>query len=419
MKQTQMIKLIMLILAFLPGVVFAGVRSGDTAWMLTSTALVLFMTPGLAFFYAGMVRRKNVVATLFQNWLAIPVLGLLWAVVGYSLAFPGDLSHLMLKGVSTYPQAGQGIPHSLFMMFQMMFAIITPILMVGAFVERTCFKSWIVVMVLWSLCVYYPVCHWVWGDGGWLGKLGVADFAGGFVVHMTAGFSALIAAIIIGKRKDGSGAGNYDTGMVALGTAILWFGWFGFNAGSALGANKQAIIAFCNTFFSGAAGLLTWMLVDWLKDGKPTLTGACIGAVVGLVVITPGAGLVAMASSIVMGGLGGVISNFAARFVKKSLKIDDTLDVFACHGIGGLTGLILTGIFAERAIGGMRGLLEGSSKLLINQLIGIGAVALLSMIATAIILKVVGAVLPLRVTAARESAGLDSSCHGEKVSDDS
>ena len=410
------------ILALMPAMAHAKpgvVDTGDTSWVLISSALVLLMTPGLAFFYAGMVRSKNVVGTLAQNMVALAVIGILWVVVGYSVAFVGDqhggfmgdFSAMMLNGVGMEPVMGQTVPGLAFMAFQMMFAIITPALMTGAFAERVNFKAWILVLILWSLAVYSPVAHWVWG-GGWLSKLGAQDFAGGFVVHMTAGFSALVAAILIGKRNDATSK-PYDTGMIVLGTSLLWFGWFGFNAGSALTAGGLAAHAFVTTFISAAVAMLGWMLVDKSKDGKPTLVGGCIGIVAGLVAITPAAGFVTVQSAMIIGLLAGVLCNCVARAVKTKFGVDDTLDVFACHGIGGLIGVVSVGIFGTAAIGGADGLMAGSSALLKTQLMGAGAVAVYAMVATFVIIKLVGMLTPVRVSSVEESAGLDSTQHGE------
>ena len=410
------------LLAPLPA--FAQVDSGDTAWMMISTALVLLMTPGLAFFYAGMVRRKNAVSTLYQNIVALGVIGLAWVVIGFSLAFSGgsgfigDTAKVMLNGVGQEPDGSATIPFLLFMMFQMMFAIITPALMTGAFAERVRFKSWLLVLLLWSICVYSPVAHWVWAPTGWLLAKGALDFAGGFVVHMTAGFSALVAAIVIGKRSDfGKTHKPYDVGMIVLGTSLLWFGWFGFNAGSALASGGLAVQAFTTTFISAAAAMLMWTLVDNIKDGKPTIMGACIGIVAGLVAITPAAGFVTPASAIVIGLLAGSICNIVARMVKNTFKIDDTLDVFACHGIGGLLGIIMTGLLATKAVNsaGADGLLNGGSALFAANLTGAVSVAVYSMVVTFIILKVVNIISPLRVSSSDESSGLDSSQHGESI----
>lgn len=403
----------------------SAVQHGDTAMMLFSTALVLIMTPGLAFFYAGMVRAKNAVSTAFQNFVALGVVGVLWIVIGYSLAFSGgngfigDTAFMMFEGVGLQPSEGSTIPHVVFAMFQMMFAIITPALITGAFAERINFKAWLIFMPLWSILVYSPVAHWVWAGSGWLFERGAQDFAGGLVVHMTAGFSALVAAIVLGKRKDfGQAIKPYNVGMVLLGTSLLWFGWFGFNAGSALSSGEAASQAFTTTFLSSAAAMLTWILVDTMKDGKPTLMGACIAVVAGLIAVTPAAGYVSVGSSLIIGLCAGVLCNFAARIVKGVFKIDDSLDVFACHGVGGTFGVLMTGLLASSAIypAGKDGLLMGNgSELFMTNLTGIVAVAVYSMVVTFIILKVVGAVTPLRVSSADENAGLDSSQHDEKI----
>ena len=409
----------------LPLPVFAAVDTGDTAWMLISTALVLLMTPGLAFFYAGMVRSKNAVSTLYQSIIALSVVGVLWIIIGYSLAFSagsdfiGDAAYLMLNGVGQEPSSPTAtIPHILFVAYQMMFAIITPALMTGAFAERVSFKAWIKILILWSIAVYAPVAHWVWAPTGWLAQKGALDFAGGFVVHMTAGYSALVAAIVFGKRKDAGKAHKpYDIGMIALGTSLLWFGWFGFNAGSALGANGLAAQAFLTTFAASAVALLAWTLVDTIKDGKPTLMGGCIGVVAGLVAITPAAGFVTVQSALIIGLMAGIICNLVARAVKGTFKIDDTLDVFACHGIGGTIGTIMTGLLATKAVNaaGADGLLNGGDVLFTANLTAAIAVAAYSIIVTFIILKVVGAVCTLRVATKAEDAGLDKSEHGEEI----
>ncbi len=419
-------KLLLLLVLLLPFPAFAAdINSGDTAWMLISTALVLLMIPGLAFFYAGMVRRKNAVSTLYQNVIAMGVIGMVWAVAGYSLAFSagsewiGDMTYAMLVGVEQAPvDANATIPHLVFMMFQMMFAIITPALIVGAFAERVRFTSWLLILVLWSVVVYSPVAHWVWTPGGWLAKSGALDFAGGFVVHMTAGYSALVAAIMFGKRRDfGQAHKPYDVGMIVLGTALLWFGWFGFNAGSALSSGGLASQAFANTFLSAAAALLMWTLVDKIKDGKPTTMGGCIGIVAGLVAITPAAGYVSTSIAIAIGVLAGSVCNIVARMVKGQFKIDDTLDVFACHGIGGTIGIIMTGLFASKAINaaGADGMFNGGDTLFTANLTGAFAVAIYSMVATFIIIKVVNVISPVRVSDKDEVAGLDDTQHGEVI----
>ncbi len=400
----------------------AAVNSGDTAWLLISTALVLLMTPGLAFFYAGMVKSRNVVGTLAQNMVALAVIGVLWVAVGFSLAFSGnqfngfvgDFAAMMFAGVGQEPAPiAATIPYNLFAAFQMMFAIITPALMTGAFAERVRFKAWLAILILWSLAVYSPVAHWVWG-GGWLAARGAFDFAGGFVVHMTAGYSALVAAIMLGHRHDKT-AKPYDTGMVVLGTALLWFGWFGFNAGSALTSGGLAAQAFMTTFVAAAVAMLAWMFVDKTKDGKPTLMGGCIGIVAGLVAITPCAGFVTVSSAMVIGLAAGVLCNLAARIVRHKFNVDDTLDVFACHGIGGTIGVIALGLFSDQAVNGIGGIgfFSGSSDLLKAQLTGVGAVAVYAMVATFVIIKLVGMFTPIRVDASEESTGLDATQHGE------
>ncbi len=418
-------KYLPLLFLLIPFPAFAAINSGDTAWMLTSTALVLLMTPGLAFFYAGMVGGKNAVSTLYQSVIALGVIGVLWFVVGYSLAFSsgsgflGGMDYAFLSGVGQDPVDGNAtIPHILFMAYQMMFAIITPALITGAFAERVRFRAWILFMVLWSLVVYSPVAHWVWTPGGWLAQKGALDFAGGFVVHMTAGYSALIAAIMFGKRSSfGKTAKPFSVGYVVIGTGLLWFGWFGFNGGSALTAGGLASQALVNTFFSAAVAMLVWTLVDAQKDGKPTAVGGCIGAVAGLVAITPAAGYVTAGSALLIGALAGAICNIVARMIKGKFNIDDSLDVFACHGVGGTIGVLMTGLLATKAVNsaGADGALNGGTALLHANITGALAVAIYSMVATFVILKVVGLLTPLRVSTSEESAGLDGSQHGESV----
>ena len=413
-----------LIASLLPVPALAAINGADTTWVLISTAMVLIMTPGLAFFYAGMVRSKNVVSTLSQNFIALGVIGLVWAIIGYSLAFGkgdayiGDTANYMLRGVGMEPEGTATIPPMLFMMFQMMFAIITPALMTGAFAERVRFQSWLVILVLWSLAVYAPVAHWVWTADGFLATKGAQDFAGGLVVHMTAGFSALAAAIVIGKRRDFGAAGSnkpYNLGMIALGTTLLWFGWFGFNAGSALAANGQAVQAFTNTFLASAAAMVMWTLVDHVKDGKPTLVGGCIAVVAGLIAITPAAGYVTAESAIIIGLIAGFVCNQVARLVKGRYNIDDSLDVFACHGVGGLIGVLAVGFLGDAAIGGANGSLNGGETLLGSQATAAAIVAIYSMVVTVIIIKIVSAIMPIRVTDAEEKTGLDATQHGETI----
>lgn len=402
----------------------ANVNTGDTAWVLTASAMVLLMTPGLAFFYAGMVRSKNVVATLYQNVITMAVAGLIWAIIGFSLAFSNGGAYLggthlaFLKGVGQNAEGAATIPYLLFMAFQMMFAIITPALITGAFVERVRFVPWLIILSVWSLVVYAPVAHWVWGPGGWLSNRGALDFAGGLVVHMTAGFSALVAALVLGRRKDfGTAHRPHDVGMVVLGTALLWFGWFGFNGGSALGANGVASHAFVTTFLSSAVAFLVWVLFDSIKDGKPTIVGGCIGVVAGLVAITPAAGYVTPAASLFIGATAGLLCNLVARLIRGVLKVDDSLDVFACHGIGGLLGVIATGLFATSSVNssGADGLLNGGDLLFGANMLAAFVIAVYSMVATFFIIRVVDLLIPVRVSDEDETTGLDTTQHGESI----
>jgi Amt family ammonium transporter len=404
-----------------------NVNSGDTAWMLVATALVLLMTPGLAFFYAGMVRAKNVVSTLFQSFSAVAVVGILWAVIGYSLVFSGDVAGLIgnldwafLKdvGITPHKTFGSTIPHVLFMSFQMMFAVITPALITGSFAERINFKAWVPFMALWVLLVYCPIAHWVWGTDGWIAKLGGLDFAGGLVVHMSSGFSALAASLFLGRRwdhKQGPTKG-YNLALVALGTTLLVFGWFGFNAGSALAANGLAAQAFATTFLGCAGSFFAWMMLDWILE-KPTFVGSSVGAVAGLVAITPGAGFVTLSSALIIGLSAGIICNFSVRLFKtKFHAVDDTLDVFACHGVGGLLGTVLTGVFATTAVNPTigQGLLYGDSKIFWANLTAAGVVAAYSLFSTVVLFAIVRVFVPLRVPKETEEMGLDS-IHGEEI----
>lgn len=410
-----------------PAAPAATINSGDTAWVLAASAMVLLMTPGLAFFYAGMVRTKNVASTLFQSFVALSAIGVLWCVVGYSLAFSGkgsligNLDWLMLSGVDQTPFSDYSatIPHILFMAFQAMFAIITPALISGAIAERLSFKGWVLFACLWSLLVYSPVAHWVWSVGGWIRAMGGLDFAGGLVVHMTAGYSALAAVIALGKRRDFGKVETkpYDVGYVLLGTGLLWFGWFGFNAGSALAANGLAAQAFINTFFASATGGLAWMAVDTFVKGKPSAIGFGIGVVAGLVAVTPACGFISSGSSLFFGLLAGSICNFASIVVKEKLKLDDTLDVFACHGVGGTLGTVLTGVFALKSVNeaGADGLLAGSATVLTANLAGSAAVAVFSAIVTFVLVKAISVIVPMQVSESDENSGLDLSQHGEVI----
>lgn len=404
------------------------IDTGDTAWVLISAALVLLMTPGLAFFYSGMVRVKNVLATLFQNFAALGAVGFVWGAIGYSLAFSGkgnpyigDFSWVFLNGVGQEPNADYAatIPHIAFMLFQCMFAVITPALITGAIAERLSFKAWVAVLALWSIFVYSPVAHWVWAVGGWIRELGGLDFAGGLVVHMTAGYSALALAVMLGKRKDfGTGEFRpYDSSYVIIGTGLLWFGWFGFNGGSALGANGLAAHACATTFFAAATAGIAWAIMDTISRGKPSAIGGSVGVVAGLVAITPAAGFVPLWASFVIGGVTGLICNKAAVVVREHLKLDDSLDVFACHGLGGTIGAVLTGVFASKAVNpaGADGLLYGNFSILKANIYGSVVVIGYSVIASVLIYKFVSWIEPMRVSYEHEDEGLDASQHGEVI----
>ena len=403
-------------------------NTGDTAFMLISTALVFFMTPGLAFFYGGLVRRKNVVNTMMA---CVAIMGLsvvMWTLFGYSLSFGGnhggvigDFRWFGLNGVGmeTGPYADT-IPHLVFCAFQMMFAMITPALITGSLVGRMKFKALFIFIALWSVIVYYPLAHMVWGEGGFLAEIGSVDFAGGDVVHISSGISALVLAIILGRRR-GYEQVTYrihNIPFVVLGACILWFGWFGFNAGSALGTNGLAAHAFMTSAISAAAALLSWMLIDVIKEGRPTLVGASTGLVVGLVAITPGAGFVPIWASFIIGALVSPICYFGVALIKKKLKIDDALDAFGCHGIGGIWGGIATGIFAKSSINDVAqwdGLIFGDYHLFVAQIIGILVTIAIAVVGTLICVAVVRLFTPLRVELKDEQLGLDLSQHGESA----
>jgi len=402
-----------------------AVDTGNTAWLLLCAALVMLMTPGLAFFYAGMVHRKNVVSTLLQNYVALSLVGLVWVIVGYSLvfsegsAFIGTFEFAMLDGMATQMYGDTGIPLMAFMAFQMMFAIITPALITGAFAERVNFKAWLFIMILWSVVVYLPVAHWVWGPGGWIAADGGLDFAGGLVVHITAGFSGLASGLLFGRRANRGHIRPNDVTLIMLGAALLWFGWFGFNAGSAITTGALASYAFVNTFVAGAAAFIAWMVLEWLVEGKPTAVGSAVGIVVGLVAITPAAGYVTVQSAIIIGVVGTLVAFFATQKIRKITHLDDALDVFGCHGIGGVVGAILTGVYATKevnpGISNEGWLISGDSTLFVANLTAVGVVALYAFIATIIIVKLVNLFIPIRVSAEMESHGLDAGIHGESV----
>jgi Amt family ammonium transporter len=398
----------------------------DTAFVLVSAALVMLMTPGLALFYGGMVRSKNILATLMENFILLGVVGVLWAVYGYSLAFGPDLGHFIgsldyfgLMGVGTEPfkAYSETIPHQTFMIYQAMFAIITPALITGAFAERMKFSTFLVFMVLWVTLVYCPVAHWVWGDGGWLKGLGALDFAGGTVVHINAGIAALAAALVVGKRQ---GYGNHATfiphnlPMTILGAGLLWFGWFGFNAGSALAAGALASSAFTATHLATAAATLAWVGTEWLVRGKPTTLGAASGAVAGLVAITPAAGFVGPMSAILIGIGAGVIC-YLAVLVKPRLGYDDSLDVVGVHCVGGVWGALATGLFASKLVNpaGADGLFYGNPGQFLIQVIAVVVTMAFSFIVSYILFKILDATMGLRVTADDEVAGLDITEHQE------
>ena len=399
-------------------------NSADTAWILLASAMVLVMTPGLAFFYGGLVRERQVVNTIKMSFVSLGVTAVLWALVGYSLAFApgtslvGDLRWAGLSGVGLEPgPATDGIPHLAFMLFQMMFAIITPALISGAVVGRMRFRAYVLFIALWSLLVYCPLAHWVWGPGGWIGEMGALDFAGGTVVHISAGVAALVAARILGPRRpidDGSDDEPHNVPFVVLGGSLLWFGWFGFNAGSALAVDGVAVIAFVTTMLAASAAVAAWVFAETLRSGKPTATGAAIAAVVGLVAITPAAGFVTPGAALLIGAIGALASYLAIDVLRRT-GLDDTLDVFACHGLGGIVGALLTGIFSTTAVNpaGAPGLLQGGAGLLTAQAIGVIAAALFSALATAAILGVVSLLVGLRTSEQAERIGIDLSEHAE------
>jgi Amt family ammonium transporter len=399
--------------------------SGDTAWLLVSTVIVLMMSiPGLALFYGGMVRKKNVLNTTAMVFVSVAVLSVVWMLVGYSLAFTdggdlqpyiGGLDKVLLGGVTKDALSGT-IPETLFIVFQMTFFAITPALIVGSVVERMKFSSLIVFMVLWSLIVYAPVCHWVWG-GGFLSKDGVLDFAGGTVVHINAGVAGLVAAIVLGKRK-GYGTENmapHNLVLTLIGASLLWVGWFGFNAGSAAAANSSAANAALVTQVCTAAAVIGWLVVEWIVHRKPTVLGATSGAIAGLVAITPAAGFVDATGALIIGLVAGVVCYIFATGVKRALGYDDSLDVWGVHGVGGIVGAILTGVFAREAIGGTPGALEGNVAQVWTQVYGVLATIIWCAVATFVILMVIKVVMGLRVTEAEELEGLDINQHGEVV----
>jgi len=400
----------------------AELNAADTSWMLISTALVLLMTPALAFFYGGLTRSKNALNTMMMSFISLGFIGVLWPVIGYSLAFAegspylGGFSRLFLNNVGLEPQGT--IPHILFMGFQGTFAIITAALISGAIVERMRFSAYLLFICFWSVLVYSPVAHWVWG-GGWLFTMGALDFAGGTVVHVNAATAALVAVICVGKRRDLPSPTTvllpHSVPFTLLGAGLLWFGWFGFNAGSALAANAIAGLAFITTMLAPAGTLLVWTVLDLVRTGRPTAVGAATAIVVGLVAITPAAGLVNPMNAILLGGIAAVPSYFMLQWRAKS-GFDDTLDVIAAHGVGGTVGALLTGVFAERAVNGMAdGLLYGNAGQLGIQAAAVVAAIVYSGAVTFLLLKIIGAFMPLRASMSDENVGMDLSQHGEEA----
>lgn len=397
-------------------------NAGDTAFILMSSALVAIMTPGLAFFYGGLVGRKNVLTIMMQSFIAMGVVSVIWLLFGFSLAFSGDIGGVIGNfdfallnhvGMEPHSEIATTIPFFAFFVFQMMFAVITPALITGAFTERIKFGAYLVFMILWSILVYVPLAHWVWG-GGFIATIGALDFAGGTVVHISAGFAALASILVLGRRikKDSP----HNISKVALGTALLWFGWYGFNAGSALSANGQAAIAFVNTQVAASVAMVTWLLISWLKDGRPSMVGALTGVLAGLVAITPAAGFVEPWAALVIGVAASIVSFYSVEFRIKR-KWDDALDVWAVHGMSGVTGSILTGVFAAEAIGGASGWIEGNFAQFMSNVYGTAIAIIFSFVATWIILKVVTMVMDYEVTDAEIQEGLDRALHGEDAYD--
>ena len=406
----------------------AGIDTGDTAWMLASTALVMLMTPGLAFFYGGLVRRKNVLSIMMQCFMLMGVISIQWVLFGYSLAFGpdhagviGGLSFAGLNGVGLEPNPDYAatIPHQLFVVFQMMFAVITPALIIGAFAERMKFSAFLVFSFLWATIVYDPMAHWVWGLGGFLRDWGTLDFAGGIVVHISAGMGALAAALLMGKRRgyphDMSPPHNLP--FAILGAALLWFGWFGFNAGSALAADGLSVSAFFATHLSGAAATVAWATVEWIRGRRPTALGSISGAIAGLACITPASGFVSPLAAIIIGVLAGLLCYVAVVVVKARLGYDDSLDCFGVHGVGGALGVLLVGFFATTAINpaGADGLFYGAGRQLLLQLAAVAITAVYSFVLSYGLLKLVDKVIGLRVTQDQENIGLDLTQHRESA----
>jgi len=413
--------------AIMTTVLSPKINSGDTSWVLISAALVMLMTPGLAFFYGGLVKRKNVLGILMQCFIILAALSIQWVVFGYSLSFApgkgfwGGFGWFGLKGVGLEPYADYSatIPHQAFMIFQAMFAIITPALIIGAFAERMKFSAFLIFTLLWATFVYDPIAHWVWGVGGWLKELGALDFAGGTVVHINAGIAALVTAVIIGKRNcyEKYVSPPHNLPFTVLGAALLWFGWFGFNAGSALSANGLAVNAFVVTNTSAAAAALAWALLDWKFNGNPTMLGTVSGAVAGLVAITPAAGFVGVGAAILIGSLVSVFCFVSISFIKPRFGYDDSLDAFGIHGIGGVWGAIATGLFATKVINpaGSNGFFYGNPRQLWIQLVAVAVTVVYAFVVTFAIYKLVDRIVGVRVVEKDEAMGLDLTQHNERA----
>ncbi len=402
------------------------INQADTLFVLLSAAFVMLMTPGLAFFYGGMVRRKNILSVLMQCFVALCLLSLQWILFGYSLAFApgngfwGGLSWFGLNGVGAAPYPGYSatIPHQAFMVFQMMFAVITPALIIGAFAERMKFSAFLVFTLLWATFVYDPLCHWVWGEGGWLKNLGVLDFAGGIVVHTSAGIAALVTTIVIGKRKNLEHTPSpHNLPFVVLGTALLWFGWYGFNAGSALAVNGVAVSAFIATNTAAAAAGLSWAMLEWIRNGKPTIFGIVTGSIAGLATITPASGFVSPISAIIIGIAASIICFIAVAVTKPRFGYDDSLDAFGVHGVGGILGTLLTGVLASKIINpaASDGLFYGNPKQLLIQLVAVAVAVIYTFSATFVIYKLVDVFFRMRVSEKDELVGLDLTQHRERA----
>jgi Amt family ammonium transporter len=403
--------------------------TGDIAWVMVATALVMLMTPALGFFYAGLVRKKNVISTLAQCLVIFAVVSLVWALWGYSLVFGksingiiGDLSLVGLINVGIAPNISysSSIPELLFFAFQLKFAAITPALIIGAFVERVRFRSLLIFIVLWSTLIYCPIAHWVWNSDGWLRSLGAIDFAGGLVVHISAGLSALAAALVIGRRNGIERKEEFKPNnipYVILGAAMLWFGWFGFNAGSALAANSVAVFALVTTNLAAASAAISWMFVDWFVKGKPSAVGLAVGAVCGLVAITPASGYVNVPASIIIGLVAGILSNFMSNWRATRTRIDDSLDVFSCHGVSGIWGSLATGLFATLIVnpGGANGLFYGNPQLIVSQVIAVAVIVAYAFFGSFALLKIINIFSKIRVSPAEENEGLDQVEYGEGI----